>query len=155
MVKTNHFMLFLGSSLGYHADIITLNGNLPPAYEDLSVKYNTPLALRRSGLSIDPMMRLFWYPIRMGSVLQIGITGGAGYAVDQNSKWRLGYYSDEHGKYDHFKKLSTNPTTSKKSPNTGSSSAPASACGSTCTKTLRQKPLQNKNPHRHGGSISL
>jgi hypothetical protein len=114
LVKTNHFMLFLGSSLGYHADIITLNGNLPPEYEDLSVKYNTPLALRRSGLSIDPMMRLFWSPIRLGSVLQIGITGGVGYAVDQNSMWRLGYYSDVHGRYDHFKKLLNRPDDQQK-----------------------------------------
>jgi len=109
-VKTRHFMLFLGTSVGYHADIITLNGNLPPTYEDLSVQYNTPLALRRSGLSIDPMMRLFWYPIRLGSVLQIGITGGAGYAVDLNSEWRLGYYSDVHGRYDHFRKLVSKPS---------------------------------------------
>jgi len=113
-VKTKHFMLFLGGSLGYHADIITLNGNLPPVYEDLSVKYNTPLALRRSGLSIAPMMRLFWYPIRLGSVLQIGLTGGIGYAIDLNSMWRLGYYSDEHGKYDHFKKLLNKPDDQQK-----------------------------------------
>jgi hypothetical protein len=113
-VKTQHFMLFFGSSLGYHADIITLYGNLPPAYEDLSVKYNTPLALRRTGLSIAPMMRLFWYPIRLGNVLQIGITGGAGYAVDLNSEWRLGYYSDVHGKYDHFKKLLNKPSDQQK-----------------------------------------
>jgi hypothetical protein len=109
-VKTRTFMLFLGGSLGYHADIITLYGNLPPAYEDLSVRYNTPLALRRTGLSIAPMMRLFFYPIRLGSVLQIGITGGAGYAMDLNSMWRLGYYTLDHGKYDHFKKLVNKPS---------------------------------------------
>lgn len=109
-VKTDRFMLFLGGSLGYHADIITLYGNLPPAYEYLSVRYNTPLALRRSGLSIAPMARIFWYPLRLGSVLQIGITGGLGYAVDLNSMWRLGYYSDVHGKYDHFRKLINRPS---------------------------------------------
>lgn len=114
LAKTNHFMLFLGSSQGYHADIITLNGNLPPAYEELSVRYNTPLALRRTGLSIAPMMRIFWYPIRLGNVLQIGITGGIGYAVDLNSEWRLGYYSNEHGKYGHFKKLVNRPTDQQK-----------------------------------------
>jgi hypothetical protein len=114
LVKTQHFMLLLGASAGYHADIITLNGNLPPTYEDLSVKYNTPLALRRWGLSIDPLMRLFWSPIRFGSVLQIGVTGGAGYAVDLNTEWRLGYYSNEHGRYDHFKKLVNKPSDQQK-----------------------------------------
>jgi hypothetical protein len=113
-VKTRHFMLFFGTSLGYHADIITLNGNLPPNYEYLSVKYNTPLALRRCGMSIDPMMRLFWYPIHFGSVLQVGVIGGAGYAFDLNSEWRLGYYSNEHGRYDHFKKLVNKPSDQQK-----------------------------------------
>jgi hypothetical protein len=113
-VKTRHFMLFVGTSVGYHADIITLNGNLPPTYEDLSVKYNTPLALRRAGLSVDPMMRFFWYPVRFGSVLQVGVTGGAGYAFDFNSEWRLGYYSNEHGRYDHFKKLVNKPSDQQK-----------------------------------------
>jgi hypothetical protein len=60
------------------------------------------------------MMRVFWYPIRPGSVLQIGFTGGVGYAVDLNSEWRLGYYSDQHGKYDHFKKLLNKPSDQKK-----------------------------------------
>ncbi|HET6256420.1 MAG TPA: hypothetical protein VFE32_20260 [Puia sp.] len=113
-VKTNHFMLFFGGSLGYHADIITLNGNLPPVYEDLSVRYNTPLALRRTGLSISPMMRLFWYPIRLGNVLQIGVAAAAGYVVDLNSNWRLGYYTDDHGRYNHFKKLLNKPNDQQK-----------------------------------------
>jgi hypothetical protein len=114
LVKTRHFMFFLGSSAGYHADIVTLNGNLPPTYEYLSVKYNTPLALRRTGLSIDPKMRLFWYPIRFGGVLQVGLTAGLGYAVDLNSEWRLGYYSNEYGRYDHFKKLVNKPSDQQK-----------------------------------------
>lgn len=113
-VKTRHFMLFFGGSLGYHADIITLYGNLPPTYEDLSVKYNTPLALRRSGLSISPMMRLFWYPVHLGRDLQIGVIGGVGYAVDLNSEWRLGYYSERSGKSDHFKKLVNKPSDQQK-----------------------------------------
>jgi hypothetical protein len=114
LLKTKNFMLFLGGSLGYHADIISLYGNLPPAYEDLSVKYNTPLSLRRTGLSVAPMMRIFWYPIRLGNVLQIGITGGVGYAIDVNSMWRLGYYSNEHGRYDHFRKLVDKPNDQRK-----------------------------------------
>jgi hypothetical protein len=113
-VKTNSFMLFLGSSFGYHAEIITLYGNLPPTYEDLSVKYNTPLSLRRAGLSIAPLMRFFWYPFHTGNMLQIGITGGAGYALDLNSTWRLGYYSNQHGRYDHFRKLVNKPSDQQK-----------------------------------------
>lgn len=109
-VKTSRFMLFLGGSLGYHAEIINLYGNLPPAYEDLSVRYNTPLALRRVGLSIAPMMRIFWFPFRLGKVVQLGIIGGAGYAVDLNTNWRLGYYSADHGRYDHFRKLLNKPS---------------------------------------------
>jgi hypothetical protein len=114
LVKTDRFMFLLGTSVGYHADIITLNGNLPPAYEDLSVKYNTPLALRRTGLSMAPMMRIFWYPIRLGKTLQVGIIGGAGYVIDLNSTWRLGYYSGEYGKYDHFRKLVNKPNDQRK-----------------------------------------
>jgi hypothetical protein len=113
-VKTTRFLLFLGSSLGYHAAIITLYGNLPPSYEDLSVKYNTALSLRRAGLSIAPMLRFFWYPIHPGKMLQIGITGGAGYALDLNSTWRLGYYSNQHGRYDHFRKLVNKPSDQQK-----------------------------------------
>jgi hypothetical protein len=109
-IKTKQFLLFLGGSLGYHADIVSLNGNLPPIYEDLAVKYNTSLSLRRGGLSIAPMMRFFWFPFRLGKVLQIGIIGGAGYAFDLNSNWRLGYYSNEHGRYNHFKRLVNKPS---------------------------------------------
>ena len=114
LVKTDHFLFFVGSSMGYHADIITLNGNLPPAYEDLSVKYNTPLALRRTGLSIAPMMRVFCYPVRLGKILQIGLIGGAGYVIDLNTMWHLGYYSNQFGKYDHFRKLVNKPNDQRK-----------------------------------------
>jgi hypothetical protein len=109
-IKTKQFLLFFGGSVGYHADIVSLNGSLPPAYEDLAVKYNTSLSLRRGGLSVAPMMRIFWFPIRLGNSLQIGIIGGAGYALDLNSNWRLGYYSNEHGKYNHFKRLVNKPS---------------------------------------------
>jgi hypothetical protein len=109
VVKSKHFLFFLGSSMGYHADIIALNGNLPPAYEDLSVRYNTPLALRRSGLSFAPMIRIFWYPVTLGKIVQIGVIGGAGYVLDLNSMWHLGYYSDQFGKYNHFRRLVNKP----------------------------------------------
>lgn len=113
-VKTKQFLLFIGGSVGYHAEIVSLNGSLPPSYEDLAVKYNTALSLRRGGVSIEPLMRFFWFPLRFGNVLQIGIIGGAGYALDLNSNWRLGYYSNDHGKYNHFKKLVNKPSDQQK-----------------------------------------
>jgi hypothetical protein len=105
-VKTKSFMLFFGGALGYHADIITLDGNMPAAYKDLAEEYHTSLSLRRTGLSIEPAMRFFWYPIRLGQILQVGVFGGLGYDLDLNSTWRLGYYSNTRGKYDHFSKIS-------------------------------------------------
>ena len=104
-IKSRNFQLFAGASAGYHADIITLNGQLPPAYQELATQYHTTsLALRRTGLTAEPAVRAFWYPIHCG-LLQIGVYGGLGYDFDFNSKWRLGYYSNDHGRYSHFKKL--------------------------------------------------
>jgi hypothetical protein len=111
-VKTKNFLLFAGASAGYHADIIVLNGQLPPDYEALAANYNTPLALRRSGLSLEPAIRAFWYPLHFGTV-QVGVFGGLGYDVDLNSQWRLGTYSNDHGRYSHFKKLNK-PTDQQK-----------------------------------------
>ncbi|HEV3325850.1 MAG TPA: hypothetical protein VG052_09595 [Puia sp.] len=104
-VKTKSFLLFFGGALGYHADIITLDGNLPPDYKALAEKYHTSLSLRRCGLSIEPAMRVLWYPIRLGQTLQVGVFGGLGYDVDLNSRWRLGYYTNTKGRYDHFSKI--------------------------------------------------
>lgn len=104
-IKTRRFMVLGGTAIGYHADIINLNGNLPASYEAYAVQYNKNLSLRRSGVSVSPAVRAFWYPIRLGSVLQVGLTGSVGYAVDVNSMWRLGYYSDASGRYDHFRKI--------------------------------------------------
>ena len=47
---------------------------------------------------------MFWYPVNIRMV-QIGLYGGLGYDIDFNSRWRLGYYSNEHGKYSHFRGL--------------------------------------------------
>ena len=111
-IKTKKFLLFAGASAGYHADIIVLNGQLPPAYQELAANYNTPLALRRSGLSLEPALRAFWYPLRFG-IVQVGVFGGLGYDVDLNSQWRLGTYSNDHGRYSHFQKLNK-PTDQQK-----------------------------------------
>jgi hypothetical protein len=105
VVKTRSLLVLVGGALGYHADIITLNGQLPTAYQELATEYDiSSLALRRDGLYMEPAARIVWYPVRIGLV-QIGIFGGLGYDIDLNSQWRLGYYSDVHGKYNDFKKL--------------------------------------------------
>lgn len=105
VVKTRSLLVLVGGAIGYHADIITLNGQLPTAYEQLATQYDvSSLALRRSGLYMEPAARVVWYPVHIGFV-QIGIFGGLGYDIDVNSQWRLGYYSDVHGRDDDFKKL--------------------------------------------------
>ena len=105
LFKTNSFLLFAGAGAGYHSDIIRLNGQLPPEYQRLAARYPFPLALRRIGLFVEPGVRAFWYPISFHSV-QIGAYGGLFYDMYFNSHWRLGYYSNNHGKSGgHFKTL--------------------------------------------------
>ncbi len=98
------FLLYAGGAVGYHGDIITLNGNLPPDYEALATQVHGSLALRRTGLFIEPALRAFWYPLRLHN-WQIGFYGGLGYNMDLNSHWTLGYYNNNHGQYGHFRQL--------------------------------------------------
>ncbi|HLZ87853.1 MAG TPA: hypothetical protein VKQ52_11450 [Puia sp.] len=102
VVKKHSFLLFLGGATGFHGDIITLNGKLPAEYQELASRIHGPLALRRTGLCLEPGARLFWYPIQLG-IVQIGAQASLAYDWDVNSHWRLGYYSNNHGKYSHFK----------------------------------------------------
>lgn len=104
LVKHRSFLFFAGGMAGLHGDIITLDGNIPPAYKEMAASHPEPLALRRRGLVVEPGVRLFWYPVNIHSV-QIGLYGGLGYDLDFNSRWRLGYYSNDHGKYSHFRGL--------------------------------------------------
>lgn len=105
LVKTRSFLLFAGASAGYHSDIIRLNGNLPPDYQQLVALYHFPLALRRTGLSLEPGIKAFWYPVSFHN-LQLGVYGNLSYDFDFNSHWHLGYYSNNHGKSGgHFKQL--------------------------------------------------
>lgn len=98
------FSIYLGGMAGLHGDIITLNGNVPPEYKQMAASHPEPLALRRRGLVLEPGVRVFWYPISIHMV-QLGLYGGLGYDLDFNSRWRLGYYSNNHGKYSHFRGL--------------------------------------------------
>jgi hypothetical protein len=104
MVKKQSFQVYLGLGAGYHDDIVTLNGNMPPDYKLLATQYHTPLALRRTGLFLEPALRAFWFPVRYHNT-QLGLYAGLGYDLDFNSRWGLGYYDNNHGKYDHFRKL--------------------------------------------------
>jgi hypothetical protein len=104
MVKTRHFLLLAGAGAGYHRDIVSLNGNLPPDYRQLATLYNKQLSLRRAGLFVEPAVRAFWFPVSYHG-WQLGLFGGVGFDMDFNSQWRLGYYDNRHGAYNHFIKL--------------------------------------------------
>jgi hypothetical protein len=104
LVKKRSFLLYLGAGAGYHDDIITLNGDMPADYKQLAAQVRSPLALRRTGLFVEPALRAFWFPLSFHAV-QLGLYAGLGYDLDFNSRWRLGYYDNNHGKYNHFRKL--------------------------------------------------
>jgi len=104
LVKHRSFLFFAGGMAGMHGDIITLDGNVPPEYKQMAASHPEPLALRRRGLVLEPGVRLFWYPVNIHAV-QLGLYAGLGLDMDFNSRWRLGYYSNNHGKYGHFRGL--------------------------------------------------
>jgi hypothetical protein len=104
LVKTRTFWILAGGGAGYHNDILALNGDMPPAYKLLATQYNRQLCLHRTGLFMEPALRAFWFPISYHNV-QIGLFGGLGYDLEFNSRWKLGYYDSNRGKYNHFKNL--------------------------------------------------
>jgi len=104
IVKRRSLKLLLGGAMGYHDDIIKLNGEVPAEYRQHPAPPQSELALRRSGLFLAPGARLFWYPVNIRNV-QLGLFSTLGYDLDLNSRWRLGYYSNDHGQYDHFRKI--------------------------------------------------
>ncbi len=103
IIKTPSFLFYGGANVGFHSEIITINGNIPPEYRQLADNH-TSLALRRIGFAIDPGLKAMWLPIRIGNV-QIGAYGGLSYALALNSGWKLGYYNNNHGKYSRFRPL--------------------------------------------------
>lgn len=104
LYKKRNFWVYLGGMAGLHGDIITLNGDVPAEYREMAASHPEPLALRRRGLVLEPGVRVFWYPLDIHTV-QLGLYGGLGYDLDFNSRWRLGYYSNNHGQYGHFRGL--------------------------------------------------
>lgn len=111
IVKKSGFLIFAGLGAGYHNDIITLNGNLPPDYQKLASQYGHQLSLHRTGLFLEPAARLYWYPLSTRTI-QFGLFANLGFDMDFNSSWKLGYYGNK-GKYNHFKKLKS-PSDQKK-----------------------------------------
>jgi hypothetical protein len=112
IVKTRSLLLFGGLGAGYHADMITLNGDMPADYKALAAQYNRQLSLHRAGLFVEPAIRAFWYGVHYHN-LQLGVVAGLGYDMDFNSHWKLGYYENRGGKYSHFKKI-RNPADQQK-----------------------------------------
>lgn len=104
ILKNKNLLLLAGLGAGYHRDIISLNGNLPPDYRQLAAQYNRQLSLRRAGLFVEPAFRAFWFPLHYRG-WQLGLFGGLGFDMDFNSQWRLGYYDNRHGVSNHFIKL--------------------------------------------------
>jgi hypothetical protein len=104
LVKRRSFMLFAGMGAGYHSDIIALNGGLPAEYQKLADSVKHQLSLNRDGLFLEPGIRAFWFPLTLHNV-QVGLFGDLGYAMDFNSKWKLGYYNNTHGRYNHFSRI--------------------------------------------------
>jgi hypothetical protein len=104
IVKKKSFLLFAGLGAGYQNDIVTLNGDMPQDYKVLAAQYNKQLSLRREGLFVEPAARVFWYPVSYHN-LQLGLAAGLAYDMDINSRWKLGYYDNNNGKFNHFKKI--------------------------------------------------
>lgn len=104
-IKTSSFLFFAGAAAGYHSDILRLSGGMPADYAELATQYHSALALRRTGLFLEPGLRAFYYPVHFHS-LQLGVYGGLAYDFYLNSHWGLGYYSNNHGKSSgHFRQL--------------------------------------------------
>ena len=108
IIKERNFMLLAGAGIGYHRDIIALNGNMPVEYTQLAARYKKPLGLRRGGLILEPALRALWFPLSINK-LQLGLFAATGVDMDFNSRWRLGYFDNSQGKSSHFKRL-TKPT---------------------------------------------
>jgi hypothetical protein len=101
--ETKNFSAFAGLALGGHLDRIVLNGNLPPSFDSLANQYDKVLSLHRKGLIIEPATKLFWYPFQKRNA-EFGIFCTAGYDLDLNTRWRLGYYDPNNPT---FRKLKT------------------------------------------------
>jgi hypothetical protein len=104
--ETNHIRLLGGLSLGEHFDRIVLNGKLPPALDSLSKKYNATLSLHRTGLIVEPAVKVFWYPVKTKKY-QLGLFAGVYYDLDFNSRWRVGYYPHNGQSFKNLRKPSS------------------------------------------------
>jgi hypothetical protein len=103
ILDSRKFWLLTGLSLGEHFDRIVLNGNMPPAFDSLSIKYNTTLSLHRTGLIAEPAIKMFWFPLQTKKI-QLGAYMGIYYDFDFNSRWRVGYYPDNENLFKNLRK---------------------------------------------------
>jgi hypothetical protein len=104
LIKEKGFMLLAGAGIGFHRDILSLNGDMPAEYKQLASRYHKPLGLRRGGLILEPALRAFWFPLTINK-LQLGLFASTGLDMDFNSRWRLGYFDNSQGKASHFRRL--------------------------------------------------
>jgi hypothetical protein len=104
--QTKKLWVVTGLSVGEHFDRILLNGALPPTLDSLSKKYNTTLSLHRTGLIVEPALKVFWFPLKEKK-FQLGVFGGAYYNFDFNSHWRVGYYPDNVDSFKNLRKPSS------------------------------------------------
>jgi hypothetical protein len=101
--QTKNFWFLAGIAIGEHFDRIVLNKNLPPLFDSLAEQYRRTLSLHRIGFITEPTVKTFWYPLQTKKI-QTGIFAAVGYALDFNSRWRLGYYPQNSNRFIRLKK---------------------------------------------------
>ena len=103
LAETKNIWVVAGIAVGMHFDRIALDGKLPPSYDSLKNQYGSTLSLHRSGLIVEPGTKVFWYPWQRKKI-QLGVFSGIGYDLDFNSRWQLGYYPENRGRFKRIKK---------------------------------------------------
>jgi len=101
--ETKSLWISAGLALGEHFDRIDLNGSLPPLLDSLAKEYTVNLSLHRTGLIVEPGTKIYWFPVQ-SKKLQFGLTAGIYYDFDFNSKWRVGYYPQNHNSFKNLRK---------------------------------------------------
>ena len=101
--ETQKLWILAGLALGEHFDRVDLNGSLPPLLDSLAKEYNANLSLHRTGLIVEPGTKIFWFPVQTKR-FQFGLTAGIYYDFDFNSKWRIGYYPQNHASFKNLRR---------------------------------------------------
>ncbi len=101
--ESKHIWLLGGLAMGAHYDRVVLDGNMPESFDSIAMQYGRTLSLHRDGFTVEPSVKIYWYPLQWNS-LQIGLFAGAAYDFDFNNSWKLGYYNG-NGTYTTFHKI--------------------------------------------------